>query len=80
MSKIDMIQGSQKNCNHFAGTFLGLSRTIFDFQGPPTRNIISHITVKKFSFSVHSNRTIRLELFPSPTSLHFSVHLSQINS
>ena len=46
MSKIDMIQGSQKNCNHFAGTFLGLSRTIFDFQGPPTRNIISHITVK----------------------------------
>ena len=39
------------------------TRTTFDFQGPPTRNVISQIE-QKCTFSVHSNRTIRLELFP----------------
>ena len=54
-----------KNCNHFSRTF----------QGPPTRNIISQI-VQKCTFPVYSNKTLRLELFASPTSLHFSVYLS----
>ena len=39
------------------------------FQGPPTRNIISQ-TVQKYTFPVYSNKTLRLELFASPTSLH----------
>ena len=51
------------------------SRTTLDFQGPPTRNVISQI-VQKCLFPVHSNKTLRLELFAPPTSLHFSVHLS----
>ena len=46
-----------------------------DFQGPPTRNIISQI-VQKCTFPFYSNKTLTLELFASPTSLHFSVHLS----
>ena len=46
-----------------------------DFQGPPTRNIISQIA-QKCTFPFYSNKTLRLELFASPTSLHFSVHLS----
>ena len=56
-----------KNCNHF-------SRTL-DFQGPPTRNIISQI-VQKCIFPVYSNKALRLELFASPTSLHVSVYWS----
>ena len=48
-----------KNCNHFSRTFQGL----------PTRNIISQI-VQKCIFPVYSNKTLRLELFASPTSLH----------
>ena len=51
------------------------SRTTLDFQGPPTRNIILQI-VQKCTFPVYSNKTLRLEQFPSPASLHFSVHLS----
>ena len=37
-------------------------------------------TVQKGTFPVYSNRTLGLELFASPTSLHFSVHLSKIDS
>ena len=55
--------------------FKDFSRTTLDFQGPPTRNIISQI-VQKCTFPAYSNKTFRLELFASPTSLHFSVHLS----
>ena len=58
-----------------ATIFKDFSRTTLDFQGPPTRNIISQI-VQKCTFPVYSNKTLRLELFASPTSLHFSVHLS----
>ena len=57
-----------KNFNHF-------SRTVLDFQGLPTRNIISQI-VQKRTFPVYSKKALTLELFASPTSLHFSVHLS----
>ena len=62
-----------------ATIFKDLSRTTFNFEGPTTRNVISHIA-KKCTFSVHSNKTIKLELFPSPPSPYFSVHLSQFNS
>ena len=65
-------QGSYKKLQPF---FKDFSRTTLDFQGPPTRNIISQI-VQKCTFPVYSNKTLRLELFASPTSLHFSVHLS----
>ena len=59
----------------FQGLFKDFSRVTLDFQGPPTRNIISQI-VHKCTFPVYSNKALRLELFASPTSLHFSVHLS----
>ena len=55
------------------------SRPTLDLQGPPTRNIISQ-TVQKCTFPVYANKTLRFELFASPTSLHFSVHLSLIDS
>ena len=51
------------------------SRATSDLRGPPTRNIISQ-TVQKCTFPVYSNKTLRFELFASPTSLHFSIHLS----
>ena len=38
-----------------ATIFEDFSRTTFDFQGPPARNVISYI-VKKYTFSFHSNR------------------------
>ena len=53
--------------------------TTLDFQGPPTRNIISPI-VQKCTFPVYSNKTLTLELFVSPTCLQFSVHLSLTDS
>ena len=62
-----------------ATIFKDFSRTTLDFQGPPTRNIISHI-VQKCTFPVYSNKTLRLELFVSATCLQFSVHLSLIDS
>ena len=65
----------QKIATISQGLFKDFSRTTLDFQGPPTRNIISQI-VQKCTFPVYSNKTLRLELFASPTSLHFSVHLS----
>ena len=34
---------------------------------------------KKNLFTVHFNRTLRLELFAPPTSLNFSVHLPYIS-
>ena len=65
----------QNNATIFRGLFKDFSRTTLDFQGPPTRNIILQI-VQKCTFPVYSKRTLRLELFASPTSLHFSIHLS----
>ena len=35
-----------------------------------------HRLYKKCTFPVYSNKALRLELFASPTSLHFSVHFS----
>ena len=46
-------QGSYKKLQPF---FKDFSRTTFDFQRPPTRNLISQI-VQKCTFPVHSNRT-----------------------
>ena len=66
------IQGSYKQLQPF---FKDFSRTTLDFQGPPTRNTISQI-LQKCTSPVYSNKALRLELFASPTSLHFSVHLS----
>ena len=65
----------QKIATIFHGLLKDFSRAILDFQGPPTRNIISQ-TVHKCTFPVYSNKALRLELCSSPTSLHFSVHLS----
>ena len=72
MSAFSVQRGSYKKLQPF---FKEFSRTTLDFQGPATRNIISQI-VQKCTFPVYSNKTLRLELFASPTSLHFSVHLS----
>ena len=58
----------------FKGLFKDFSRTSFDSQGPPTRNVIPQ-TVQKYTFPVHCNRTLRIEQFTPPTSLHFSFHL-----
>ena len=64
-------QGSPKKLQpFFQRLFKGFSRTTLDFQGPPTKNTIAHI-VQKCTFSVYSSKTLRLELFASPTSLHF---------
>ena len=54
--------------------FKDFSRTTFNFQKLPTRTIISQIA-QKCRFPVYS-KTLRLQLFASPTSLHFSVQLS----
>ena len=69
-------EGSNKKPQPF---FMDFSRP---FRGPheifeeqPARNVISMI-VQKCTFPVQSNRTLRLELFAPPTSLHFAVHLS----
>ena len=50
--KTEAIRVHTKNCNHF-------SRTTLDFQGQPTRNIISQI-VQICIFPVYSNKTLRL--------------------
>ena len=55
------------------------SRITLDFQGLPTRNVISQIA-QKCTFPAHSNRTLRLELFAPPTSLHFSVQKQKKNT
>ena len=66
-------QGSYKKLQLF---FKDFSRATLDFQGTPTRNIISQI-VHNCTFPVYFiNKALRLELFASPASLHFSVHLS----
>ena len=55
---------------HAKNTFFKhFSRATLDFQGPPIRNTISQI-VQKCTFPVYSNKTLRLVLFASPTSLH----------
>ena len=66
------LQGSYKKMQPF---FKDISSTTLDFQRPPTGNIISQI-VQKCTFPVYSNKTLRLELLASSTSLNFSVHLS----
>ena len=49
----------QKIATIFQGLFKDFSRTTLDFQGQPTRNIISQI-VQKCIFPVYSNKTLRL--------------------
>ena len=63
---LNQCQGSYKKLQPF---FKHFSRTTLNFQGPPSRNIISQI-VQKCTFPVYSNKTLSLELFASPTSLH----------
>ena len=48
----------QKIATIFQGLFKDFSRTTLDFQGQPTRNIISQI-VQKCIFPVYSNKTLR---------------------
>ena len=64
-------QGSYKKLQPF---FQDFSRTKLNFQGPPTRNVISHM-VYKYTFPVQANRFLRLQVFSPSPSLHFSVHL-----
>ena len=59
--RVAISQGSYKKLEPFFKDFL---RSTLDFQGPPTRNIISQIV------------TLRIELFASPSSPHFSVQWS----
>ena len=57
-----------KNCNHFSRTFQGLFKDHIRF---------SRTTYKENNFTSCTKMHIpSLELFASPTSLHFSVHLS----
>ena len=49
----------QKIATIFQGLFKDFSRTTLDFQGQPTRNIISQI-VQKCIFPVYYNKTLRL--------------------
>ena len=63
---LNQCHGSYKKLQPF---FKDFSRTTLDFHGPPSRNIISQI-VQKWTFPVYSNKTLSLELFASPTSLH----------
>ena len=50
------------------------SRTTFNFQGPLYQECDFTDCTQKTIFTVHFNRTLRLELFAPPTSLNFSVH------
>ena len=70
--RVAISQGSYKNLEPFFKDFL---RSTLDFQGPPTRDTISQI-VQKCTFPVYSNKTLRIELFASPSSPHFSVQWS----
>ena len=77
-SKSQYIYNNRTNQGSYikiATIFQGVPRVTLASQGPPTRNIISQI-VHKCTFPVYSNKALRLEPFASPTSLHFSVHLS----
>ena len=63
---LNQCQGSYKKLQPF---FKDFSRTTLDFHGQPSRNIISQI-VQRCTFPVYSKKTLSLELFASPTSLH----------
>ena len=63
-----------KNCNHFSRTFQGPNKIFKDHL--LARNYTISQNVLKCTFPVYSNKALRLELFASPASLHFSVHLS----
>ena len=65
----------QKIATIFPGVFKDFSRIKLNFQGPPTRNVISQM-VYKSTFPVQASRfLIRLQVFAPSPSLHFSVHL-----
>ena len=66
------LQGSYKKLQPL---FKDFSRTKLNFQGPPTRNVISQM-VYKCTFPVQANRFLRLRVFVPSPSLHFSVHWS----
>ena len=63
----------QKIATIFPGLFNDYSRTKYNFQGPPTRNVILQI-VYKYTFPVQANRFLRLQVFSPSPSLQFSVH------
>ena len=63
--------GSYKKSQPFCQDF---SRTKLNFQGPPTKNVISQM-VYKCTFPVQANRFLRLQVF-ALSPLHFSVDLS----
>ena len=65
----------QKIATIFPGLFKDFSRTKLNFQGPPTRIVISQM-VYKCTFPVQADRFLRFQVFALPPSLHFSVHLS----
>ena len=69
------LQRSYKKLQPFVQDF---SRTSFDFQGQPTRNVSHRFVHKIMSIPSPSLQTLRLELFATPVSLHFSVHLSKL--
>ena len=72
MYKYAPFQGSYKKSQPF---FQEFSRTKLNFQGPPTRDVISQM-VYKSTFPVQASRfLIRLQVFAPSPSLHFSVHL-----
>ena len=54
----ELSQGSYKKLQPF---FKDFSRTPLDFQGAPTRNIISRI-VQNCTFPVHCYKAIRIEM------------------
>ena len=68
---IALSQGSYKK---IATIFEGFFKDHIRFPRT-TRNVISQI-VQKCTFPAYSNKTLKVELFASPTSLHFSVHWS----
>ena len=53
-----------------ATIFQGLYKNLIPFSRKPTRSVSDRF-VLKCTFPLHGNRTLRLELFAPPVSLHF---------
>ena len=81
--RFSWIQGSYKKLQPFWRAFQGFFKDHIRFSRTTYQesNIISPIVQKCIfsTFPVHSHRVLRLELFPPPTSLYFSVRLSLLN-
>ena len=72
LTQLPLYRVHTKNCNHFLRTFKLLFKDHIRFSRTTYQE---YNFTEKCTFPVHSNNTLRLELFASPTSLHFSVHL-----